>query len=115
MIKYILDPKGNYLIKIDSEAESVDLMDTMTVRLDKAYLMPQDGILSYKGEETQVHEGNVILTTYYNEFPNKVIVLNGDNTKLKENNDAAIAYEQARKEEWAAKYTDDAAEINGSI
>lgn len=61
--------------------------------------------------ETHVVPGDIIVSFYINDFPNKVIVVKSD--KWTENIKTFRANEQKKKEEWASKQFDSS--LKGSI
>ena len=76
--------------------------------VDNVFLVKEDTkVVFERGEyktELEAKAGDVVVTFYEKQFPNKVIVVN--NEQWKENLETYEAWEQKQKEEWAEKNSD---------
>ena len=76
--------------------------------VDNVFLVKEDTkVVFERGEyktELEAKAGDVVVTFYEKQFPNKVIVVN--NEQWKENLETYEAWEQKQKEEWAEKKSD---------
>ena len=72
--------------------------------IDDVFFIKEDTkIVFERGEyktELEAKAGDIVVTFYEEQFPNRVIVVN--NEQWKENLETYEAWEQKRKEEWAA-------------
>lgn len=84
---------------------SIDSMFRTVQRIDDIFLLKEDTKVIYKKGETNVEmegkAGDIVITFYEGDFPNKVIIVNSN--EWAENITAYENAEQKRKEEWAAK------------
>ena len=73
--------------------------------IDDVFFIKEDTKVVFdRGEykaELEAKAGDIVVTFYEEQFPNRVIVV--DNKQWKENLEAYEAYEQQMKEEWAKK------------
>lgn len=79
--------------------------DSSRNSIDDIYFVKEDTkVVFNRGEnksEVEAKAGDIVVTFYENQFPNRVIVVNSE--QWKENLEAYEAYEQKMKEEWAKK------------
>lgn len=73
--------------------------------IDNLFYVKEDTKVVYeKGEEKvecDAKAGDLVITFYEEQFPNKIIIV--DNAQWKENINSYEEYEQKRKEEWAKR------------
>ncbi len=76
--------------------------------IDDIFFVKEDTkIVFERGEykaELEAKAGDIVVTFYEEQFPNRVIVVN--NEQWKENLETYAAWEQKQKEEWAEKKSD---------
>lgn len=98
--------KNGYMFDIDTDANKLQKVWCDRGGIDSVYLIDEERDLFIQDNEDNVTEthvvpGDIIVSFYTNDFPNKVIVVKSD--KWTENIKTLRANEQKRKEEWASK------------
>jgi hypothetical protein len=94
------------MFDIDTDANKLQKVWCDRGGIDSVYLIDEERDLFIQDNEDNVTEthvvpGDIIVSFYTNDFPNKVIVVKSD--KWTENIKTLRANEQKRKEEWASK------------
>lgn len=98
--------KNGYMFDIDVDANKLQKIQYDRGGIDSVYLIDEERDLFIQDNEDNVTEthvvpGDIIVSFYTNDFPNRVIVVKSD--KWVENIKTLRANEQKRKEEWASK------------
>lgn len=98
--------KNGYMFDIDTDANKLQKIQYDRAAIDNVYLIDEERDLFIQDNEDNVTEthvvpGDIIVSFYTNDFPNRVIVVKSD--KWVENIKTLRANEQKKKEEWAAK------------
>ena len=101
--------KNGYMFDIDTDANKLQKIQCDRGGIDSVYLIDEERDLFIQDNEDNVTEthvvpGDIIVSFYINDFPNKVIVVKSD--KWVENIKTLRANEQKRKEEWASKQSE---------
>lgn len=101
--------KNGYMFDIDVDANKLQKIQCDRGGIDSVYLIDEERDLFIQDNEDNVTEihvvpGDIIVSFYTNDFPNKVIVVKSD--KWVENIKTLRANEQKKKEEWASKQFD---------
>lgn len=101
--------KNGYMFDIDVDANKLQKIQYDRGGIDNVYLIDEERDLFIQDNEDNVTEtrvvpGDIIVSFYTNDFPNKVIVVKSD--KWVENIKTLRANEQKRKEEWASKQSE---------
>ena len=101
--------KNGYMFDIDVDANKLQKIQYDRGGIDNVYLIDEERDLFIQDNEDNVTEthvvpGDIIVSFYTNDFPNKVIVVKSD--KWVENIKTLRANEQKKKEEWASKQFD---------
>ena len=82
--------------------------DRSRASIDDIFFIKEDTKVVFdRGEykaELEAKAGDIVVTFYEEQFPNRVIVVN--NEQWKENLEAYAVWEQKQKEEWAEKKSD---------
>ena len=82
--------------------------DRSRASIDDIFFIKEDTKVVFdRGEykaELEAKAGDIVVTFYEEQFPNRVIVVNSE--QWKENLETYEAWEQKRKEEWAEKKSD---------
>ena len=82
--------------------------DRSRASIDDIFFIKEDTKVVFdRGEykaELEAKAGDIVVTFYEEQFPNRVIVVN--NEQWKENLEADAVWEQKQKEEWAEKKSD---------
>ena len=82
--------------------------DRSRASIDDIFFIKEDTKVVFdRGEykaELEAKAGDIVVTFYEEQFPNKVIVVN--NEQWKENLETYEAWDQKQKEEWAKKKSD---------
>ena len=82
--------------------------DRSRASIDDIFFIKEDTKVVFdRGEyktELEATAGDIVVTFYEEQFPNRVIVVN--NEQWKENLEAYAVWEQKQKEEWAEKKSD---------
>ena len=82
--------------------------DRSRASIDDIFFIKEDTKVVFdRGEykaELEAKAGDIVVTFYEEQFPNRVIVVNSE--QWKENLETYEAWEQKRKEEWAEKNSD---------
>ena len=91
----ILLDENNTPKPFDRSRSSID--DVFFIKEDTKIVAERNG---YK-TELEAKAGDIVVTFYEEQFPNRVIVV--DSKQWKENLEAYEAYDQQMKEEWAKK------------
>lgn len=108
--------KNGYMFDIDVDANKLQKIQYDRGGIDNVYLIDEERDLFIQDNEdnvTDIHvvPGDIIVSFYTNDFPNKVIVVKSD--KWTENIKTFRANEQKKKEDWASKQFDGS--LEGSI
>lgn len=108
--------KNGYMFDIDVDANKLQKIQYDRGGIDNVYLIDEERDLFIQDNEDNVTEthvvpGDIIVSFYTNDFPNKVIVVKSD--KWTENIKTFRANEQKKKEEWASSKSDNT--LKGSI
>lgn len=98
--------KNGYMFDIDTDANKLQKIQYDRAAIDNVYLIDEERDLFIQDNEDNVTEthvvpGDIIVSFYINDFPNRVIVVKSD--KWVENIKTLRANEQKKKEEWASK------------
>lgn len=98
--------KNGYMFDIDTDANKLQKVQYDRASIDNVYLIDEERDLFIQDNEDNVTEthvvpGDIIVSFYTNDFPNRVIVVKSD--KWAENIKTFRANEQKKKEEWASK------------
>lgn len=98
--------KNSYMFDIDTDANKLQKIQYDRAVIDNVYLIDEERDLFIQDNEDNVTEthvvpGDIIVSFYTNDFPNRVIVVKSD--KWVENIKTLRANEQKKKEEWASK------------
>lgn len=98
--------KNGYMFDIDTDANKLQKVQYDRASIDNVYLIDEERDLFIQDNEDNVTEthvvpGDIIVSFYTNDFPNRVIVVKSD--KWVENIKTLRANEQKKKEEWASK------------
>lgn len=98
--------KNGYMFDIDTDANRLQKVQYDRALMDNVYLIDEERDLFIQDNEDNVTEthvvpGDIIVSFYTNDFPNRVIVVKSD--KWVENIKTLRANEQKKKEEWASK------------
>ncbi len=98
--------KNGYMFDIDIDANKLQQIQYDRAAIDNVYLIDEERDLFIQDNEDNVTEthvvpGDIIVSFYTNDFPNRVIVVKSD--KWAENIKTFRANEQKKKEEWASK------------
>lgn len=101
--------KNGYMFDIDTDANKLQKVQYDRASIDNVYLIDEEHDLFIQDNENNVTEthvvpGDIIVSFYTNDFPNRVIVVKSD--KWVENIKTLRANEQKRKEEWASKQSE---------
>lgn len=101
--------KNGYMFDIDIDANKLQKIQYDRASIDNVYLIDEERDLFIQDNEDNVTEthvvpGDIIVSFYTNDFPNRVIVVKSD--KWVENIKTLRANEQKRKEEWASKQSE---------
>lgn len=101
--------KSGYMFDVDVDANKLQKIQYDGGGIDSVYLIDEERDLFIQDNEDNVTEthvvpGDIIVSFYTNDFPNKVIVVKSD--KWVENIKTLRANEQKRKEEWASKQSE---------
>lgn len=101
--------KNGYMFDIDTDANKLQKIQCDRGGIDSVYLIDEERDLFIQDNEDNVTEthvvpGDIIVSFYTNDFPNRVIVVKSD--KWVENIKTLRANEQKRKEEWASKQSE---------
>ena len=101
--------KNGYMFDIDVDANKLQKVQYDRASIDNVYLIDEERDLFIQDNEDNVTEthvvpGDIIVSFYTDDFPNKVIVAKSD--KWTENIKTLRANEQKRKEEWASKQSE---------
>lgn len=101
--------KNGYMVDIDIDANKLQKVQYDRASIDSVYLIDEERDLFIQDNEDNVTEthvvpGDIIVSFYTNDFPNRVIVVKSD--KWVENIKTLRANEQKRKEEWASKQSE---------
>ena len=101
--------KNGHMFDIDVDANKLQKIQYDRGGIDSVYLIDEERDLFIQDNEDNVTEthvvpGDIIVSFYINDFPNKVIVVKSD--KWTENIKTLRANEQKRKEEWASKQSE---------
>lgn len=101
--------KNGYMFDIDVDANKLQKIQYDRASIDNVYLIDEERDLFIQDNEDNVTEthvvpGDIIVSFYTNDFPNRVIVVKSD--KWTENIKTFRANEQKRKEEWASKQSE---------
>lgn len=64
MKKYIITSGHKGFIGIDTDTFNVEQNQAIHLSFDYAFLVKEDGIISYNGKNIEVKKGNLVLTTY---------------------------------------------------
>lgn len=108
--------KNGYMFDIDVDANKLQKIQYDRGGIDNVYLIDEERDLFIQDNEDNVTEthvvpGDIIVSFYTNDFPNRVIVVKSD--KWTENIKTFRANEQKKKEDWASKQFDGS--LEGSI
>lgn len=98
--------KNGYMFDIDTDANKLQKIQYDRASIDNVYLIDEERDLFIQDNEDNVTEthvvpGDIIVSFYINDFPNRVVVVKSD--KWAENIKTFRANEQKKKEEWASK------------
>ena len=101
--------KNGYMFDVDTDANKLQKIQYDRGGIDSVYLIDEERDLFIQDNEDNITEthvvpGDIIVSFYTDDFPNKVIVVKSD--KWVENIKTLRANEQKRKEEWASKQSE---------
>ena len=101
--------KNGYMFDIDTDANKLQKIQCDRGGIDSFYLIDEERDLFIQDNEDNITEthvvpGDIIVSFYTNDFPNKVIVVKSD--KWVENIKTFRANEQKMREEWASKQSE---------
>lgn len=101
--------KNGYMFDIDTDANKLQKIQCDRGGTDNVYLIDEERDLFIQDNEDNVTEthvvpGDIIVSFYTDDFPNKVIVAKSD--KWVENIKTFRANEQKMREEWASKQSE---------